>query len=136
MRCFLAWQPPTTPLHFPLTPSIYPLPWTQEEFKPLAKWWKEALGSAVEGVKVSKRLATTPCVVVSSKVRPRHGLPPARARPLSHQRQIAGLRRGCPDSDCQVVLDRWLWRQESQENRREDPAGIRRPQGSVCPTGY
>ena len=41
----------------------------QEEFKPLAKWWKEALGSAVEGVKVSKRLSTTPCVVVSSKVR-------------------------------------------------------------------
>ncbi|KAL4437152.1 hypothetical protein ABPG75_004291 [Micractinium tetrahymenae] len=39
----------------------------KEEFKPLAKWWKEALGSAVEGVKVSKRLATTPCVVVSSK---------------------------------------------------------------------
>jgi hypothetical protein len=40
----------------------------QEEFKSLAKWWKEALGSSVEGVKVSKRLATTPCVVVSSKV--------------------------------------------------------------------
>ena len=41
----------------------------QEEYKSLAKWWKEELGAAVEGVKVSKRLATTPCVVVSSKVR-------------------------------------------------------------------
>jgi hypothetical protein len=40
----------------------------QEEFKGLAKWWKESLGAAVENVKVSKRLATTPCVVVSSKV--------------------------------------------------------------------
>ncbi|KAL4859660.1 Endoplasmin [Chlorella vulgaris] len=39
----------------------------KEEFKGLAKWWKESLGSAVENVKVSKRLATTPCVVVSSK---------------------------------------------------------------------
>lgn len=39
----------------------------KEEFKGLAKWWKEALGSAIENVKVSKRLATTPCVVVSSK---------------------------------------------------------------------
>ncbi|KAI3433912.1 hypothetical protein D9Q98_003714 [Chlorella vulgaris] len=39
----------------------------KEEFKGLAKWWKESLGAAVENVKVSKRLATTPCVVVSSK---------------------------------------------------------------------
>ncbi|EFN50654.1 hypothetical protein CHLNCDRAFT_59468, partial [Chlorella variabilis] len=39
----------------------------KEEFKDLAKWWKESLGPAVESVKVSKRLATTPCVVVSSK---------------------------------------------------------------------
>ncbi|PSC75445.1 endoplasmin-like protein [Micractinium conductrix] len=40
----------------------------KEEFKPLAKWWQEALGSgAVGAVKVSKRLASTPCVVVSSK---------------------------------------------------------------------
>lgn len=41
----------------------------QEEFKPLAKWWKEALGAgAVESVKVSRRLSATPCVVVASKV--------------------------------------------------------------------
>ncbi|KAI7840066.1 hypothetical protein COHA_006196 [Chlorella ohadii] len=40
----------------------------KEEFKPLAKWWKEALGAgAVESVKVSRRLSATPCVVVASK---------------------------------------------------------------------
>ena len=48
---------------------VYCLSVPQEEFKDLAKWWKESLGPAVESVKVSKRLATTPCVVVSSKVR-------------------------------------------------------------------
>lgn len=39
----------------------------QEEFKDLTKWWKEQLGSDVIGVKVSKRLANTPVVVVTSK---------------------------------------------------------------------
>lgn len=40
----------------------------KEEFKPLTKWWKEALGAgAVESVKVSRRLSATPCVVVASK---------------------------------------------------------------------
>lgn len=44
-------------------------PIQQEEFKPLTKWWKEALGAgAVESVKVSRRLSATPCVVVASKV--------------------------------------------------------------------
>ena len=37
-------------------------------FKPLTRWWKALLPAAdVDGVKVSSRLATTPCVVVSSK---------------------------------------------------------------------
>ncbi len=37
-------------------------------FKPLTAWWKALLPAAdVEAVKVSNRLATTPCVVVSSK---------------------------------------------------------------------
>ena len=42
----------------------------QEEFRGLTTWWKGALGAAgaVESVKVSKRLSSTPCVVVSSKV--------------------------------------------------------------------
>ncbi|GAQ88298.1 heat shock protein 90 [Klebsormidium nitens] len=41
---------------------------TKEEFKDLTKWWKDVLGgSEVEGVKVSKRLHRTPCVVVTSK---------------------------------------------------------------------
>ncbi len=39
----------------------------QEEYKDLTKWWKEQLGSDVIGVKVSKRLANTPVVVVTSK---------------------------------------------------------------------
>ncbi|CAG9460863.1 unnamed protein product [Pedinophyceae sp. YPF-701] len=41
----------------------------KEEFKPLVKWWKEALASEsdLDQVKVSNRLAETPCVVVTSK---------------------------------------------------------------------
>eukprot|EP00240_Pyramimonas_obovata_P003515 CAMPEP_0118921756 /NCGR_PEP_ID=MMETSP1169-20130426/929_1 /TAXON_ID=36882 /ORGANISM="Pyramimonas obovata, Strain CCMP722" /LENGTH=833 /DNA_ID=CAMNT_0006862535 /DNA_START=48 /DNA_END=2549 /DNA_ORIENTATION=+ len=41
---------------------------TKEEFKELTKWWKVLLTTEeVENVKVSNRLATTPCVVVTSK---------------------------------------------------------------------
>jgi HSP90 family molecular chaperone len=39
----------------------------REEFKDLTKWWKNVLGDAVTSVKVSTRLATTPCVVVAGK---------------------------------------------------------------------
>nr|QBB20008.1 heat shock protein hsp90B [Ettlia sp. YC001] len=39
----------------------------KDTFKPLTSWWKEQLGSKVSGVKLSKRLASTPCVVVASK---------------------------------------------------------------------
>eukprot|EP00270_Netrium_digitus_P012098 TRINITY_DN38_c0_g1_i1.p1 TRINITY_DN38_c0_g1~~TRINITY_DN38_c0_g1_i1.p1 ORF type:complete len:894 (+),score=276.52 TRINITY_DN38_c0_g1_i1:247-2682(+) len=39
----------------------------KESFKGLLDWWKDELGSTVEGVKVSNRLAETPCVVVTSK---------------------------------------------------------------------
>eukprot|EP00887_Chlorella_sp_A99_P005289 scaffold1.g5289.t1 len=41
----------------------------REAFRGLTKWWKALLGadSSVSDVKVSKRLASTPCVVVSSK---------------------------------------------------------------------
>ncbi|XP_059278966.1 endoplasmin homolog [Lycium ferocissimum] len=40
----------------------------KESFKPLTKWWKSALASDnVEDVKISNRLADTPCVVVTSK---------------------------------------------------------------------
>ena len=39
----------------------------KEEFAPLTKWWKAKLEGKVAGVKVSSRLATTPCVVVASK---------------------------------------------------------------------
>jgi HSP90 family molecular chaperone len=41
----------------------------REIFKPLTKWWRKLLGDAsgVETVRVSNRLASTPCVVVSSK---------------------------------------------------------------------
>jgi HSP90 family molecular chaperone len=39
----------------------------QEEYKELTKWWKEQLGADVIGVKVSKRLANTPVIVVTSK---------------------------------------------------------------------
>jgi len=41
---------------------------TKEAFKPFTAWWKSKLPeSVVEAVKVSNRLSTTPCVVVSSK---------------------------------------------------------------------
>jgi heat shock protein 90kDa beta len=39
----------------------------KEEFKDLTKWWKTLLGEKVATVKVSNRLTTTPCVVVTSK---------------------------------------------------------------------
>lgn len=41
---------------------------TKESFKELTKWWKEALATEnVDDVKISNRLADTPCVVVTSK---------------------------------------------------------------------
>lgn len=40
----------------------------KESFKDLTKWWKSALASEnVDDVKISNRLADTPCVVVTSK---------------------------------------------------------------------
>jgi len=40
----------------------------KQRFKPLTTWWKQLLPAAdVEAVRVSSRLSTTPCVVVSSK---------------------------------------------------------------------
>lgn len=40
----------------------------KESFKDLTKWWKKALSSEnVDDVKISNRLADTPCVVVTSK---------------------------------------------------------------------
>ena len=40
----------------------------KEKFKELTKWWKDQLDSSeVESVKVSNRLTTTPCAVVTSK---------------------------------------------------------------------
>lgn len=40
----------------------------KESFKDLTKWWKDALASDnVDDVKISNRLADTPCVVVTSK---------------------------------------------------------------------
>lgn len=40
----------------------------KESFKGLTKWWKTTLASDnVEDVKISNRLADTPCVVVTSK---------------------------------------------------------------------
>lgn len=40
----------------------------KESFKELTKWWKGALASEnVDDVKISNRLANTPCVVVTSK---------------------------------------------------------------------
>jgi HSP90 family molecular chaperone len=43
------------------------MPCAQEEYKDLVAWWKEQLGSAVSGVKVSNRLATSPAAVSTSK---------------------------------------------------------------------
>lgn len=40
----------------------------KESYKELTKWWKDTLASEnVDDVKVSNRLADTPCVVVTSK---------------------------------------------------------------------
>jgi heat shock protein 90kDa beta len=40
----------------------------KESFKELTNWWKDALSSEnVDSVKISNRLADTPCVVVTSK---------------------------------------------------------------------
>lgn len=39
----------------------------KDTFKPLTSWWKEQLGAKVSNVKLSKRLASTPAVVVASK---------------------------------------------------------------------
>uniref|UniRef100_A0A7S1WYH7 Histidine kinase/HSP90-like ATPase domain-containing protein n=1 Tax=Tetraselmis chuii TaxID=63592 RepID=A0A7S1WYH7_9CHLO len=39
----------------------------KEEYKPLTKWWKDILGSDVDAVKVSNRLTSTPCVVVTGQ---------------------------------------------------------------------
>lgn len=39
----------------------------KEEYKPLTKWWKDVLGGGVEAVKVSNRLTSTPCVVVTGQ---------------------------------------------------------------------
>jgi heat shock protein beta len=40
----------------------------KQRFKPLTAWWKQLLPAAdVEAVRVSSRLSTSPCVVVSSK---------------------------------------------------------------------
>ena len=40
----------------------------QEMFKELTNWWKGAVSDPnIESVKISTRLSTTPCVVVTSK---------------------------------------------------------------------
>ncbi len=39
----------------------------KDAFKGLTKWWKAQLGDKVAGVKLSSRLSSTPCVVVTSK---------------------------------------------------------------------
>ena len=39
----------------------------QEEFKPLTKWWKTLLGADVTQVRVSRRLAKTPAIVVAGQ---------------------------------------------------------------------
>ena len=39
----------------------------QEEFKPLVQWWKELLGGEVSSVKVSRRLAKSPAIVVTGQ---------------------------------------------------------------------
>lgn len=39
----------------------------KKAFEPLTSWWKEQLGAKVSNVKLSKRLASTPAVVVASK---------------------------------------------------------------------
>ena len=39
----------------------------QEAFKPLVQWWRELLGAGVSSVKVSRRLAKSPAIVVSGQ---------------------------------------------------------------------
>ena len=39
----------------------------QEQFKPLVKWWRELLKGEVSAVKVSRRLAKTPAIVVAGE---------------------------------------------------------------------
>lgn len=39
----------------------------KEDFKPLIKWWKDQLGKDVDSVKVSNRLTSSPCIVVTSQ---------------------------------------------------------------------
>lgn len=39
----------------------------QEQFKPMGKWWKDLLGGEVSAVKVSRRLAKTPAIVVAGE---------------------------------------------------------------------
>lgn len=39
----------------------------QEAFKGLTAWWKGLLGAEAEQVKLSTRLATSPCIVSTSK---------------------------------------------------------------------
>lgn len=39
----------------------------QDKFKELTTWWKEVLGTSVTGVTVSKRLAKSPAIVVTSQ---------------------------------------------------------------------
>ena len=44
----------------------------KETFKPLTKWWRKLVGDEgnLEAVRVSSRLSSTPCVVVTSKCVP------------------------------------------------------------------
>ena len=39
----------------------------QEQYKPMVKWWKELLGGEVSAVRVSRRLAKTPAIVVAGE---------------------------------------------------------------------
>ena len=39
----------------------------KDAFKVLVDWWKKILGAKVEGIKISKRLTDTPCIIVSSE---------------------------------------------------------------------
>lgn len=39
----------------------------RDAYKVLVDWWKKLLGSKVEGIKISKRLTDTPCIIVTSE---------------------------------------------------------------------
>eukprot|EP00894_Picocystis_sp_ML_P004226 jgi/Pico_ML_1/54743/g612.t1 len=42
----------------------------KQMYKKLTKWWKDLIGASdIDGVKISKRLSTSPCVVVTSRSR-------------------------------------------------------------------